>query len=660
MLKRFAFLAAGICSAATGYGKDVPDKVTFEEHVKPIFRQHCLNCHHQGDKKGGLALDTFGSVVEGGGSGEVVYDDGDLEGSRLWQLVSHADTPIMPPNQDKLPEPQLAIIKAWIEGGILENSGSKAKKKKANALAFVASTGGKPDGPAAMPESTPLATPVVTDRAAAITAIAASPWAPLVAIAGQQQIVMYHSDSGELLGILPFEEGIAQDLKFSRDGSYLIAGGGEHSLKGLVAIYNVKTGERVASVGDELDVVFGADANDAMSRVALGGPQKMLRIFDATNGEMLFDLKKHTDWIYSVAYSPDGILVASGDRSGGLCVWEADTGRLYLDLTGHKGAIHSLAWRDDSNVLASASEDGTVKLWEMEGGKALRTINAHGGGVTSVKFDHQGQLATSGADRRAKLWAADGKELKNLQHGGEPMLEVAITHDGKRLVYGNWAGEVFNTPVDDPNAMMPLAANPPATSQRLESAKTTLVSVQQKLEPVKAELNQALSGLEAAKKPLAELDQKIATLRQQAAESEAAAKAAEQAIAKINEQIPVASNQSRDLQDQMIALRVAVAADSTKAIALAEAEETLAAKLLESAKLRRQHAAQQQAVGEHRKKAADQVAQAEQLSTTRGPFEEAIQKAQAVVNAAQKNHDAVAAEAEEVQSKIDRLMASVN
>ncbi|OYP34473.1 c-type cytochrome domain-containing protein [Rhodopirellula sp. MGV] len=665
MLKRFALIAAGLASSASpsvmaADAKDVPEKVTFEEHVKPIFRQHCLNCHHQGDKKGGLALDTFGSVVEGGGSGEVVYDDGDLGGSRLWQLVSHQDTPVMPPNQDKLPEPQLAIIKAWIEGGILENSGSKVKKKKANALAFVASTGGKPDGPAAMPETTPLATPLVTERASAITAIASSPWAPLVAIAGQQQIVLYHSDTGELLGILPFEEGIAQDLKFSRDGAFLIAGGGEHSVQGIVAIFNVTTGERVATVGDELDTVFGADANDAMNRVALGGPQKMLRIFDATDGEKLFDIKKHTDWIYAVAYSPDGILVASGDRSGGLCVWEAETGRLYLDLTGHKGAIHSLAWRDDSNVLASASADGTVKLWEMEGGKNLRTINAHGGGVTSVKFDHQGQIATSGADARAKLWGGDGNEIKNFPQGGEAMLEVAISHDGKRLIYGNWNGEVFNTPIDDANATSKLAANPPATASRLENAKTSLVSVQQRLEPVKAQLDQALAGLEAAKKPLAELDQKIAELQRQSAESETAATTAEQSVAKIDQQLPALSGETRDMQDQVTALRVSLASDATKMVPLAESEERFAGKLLELAKLRRQRTTEFDSIAAHRDQAAKQKAEADQLATTRAPLQEQIQKAQQVVDAAKQSHDEIASEAAKVESKIERLMANLN
>ena len=42
------------------------------------------------------------------------------------------------------------------------------------------------------------------------------------------------------------------------------------------------------TVGDELDTVFGADINDNLSRIAMGGPQKIVRIFDTATGEVAF------------------------------------------------------------------------------------------------------------------------------------------------------------------------------------------------------------------------------------------------------------------------------------------------------------------------------------------------------------------------------------
>ncbi|MEX0977750.1 MAG: c-type cytochrome domain-containing protein, partial [Pirellulales bacterium] len=100
-----------------------PAKITYDEHVKPIFREHCFSCHNEDAKKSDLSLATFGSLTKGGASGAIV-EPGDPDSSRLWSLVAHLDEPKMPPKQDKLPEAKLDVIKKWIVGGALENNGS--------------------------------------------------------------------------------------------------------------------------------------------------------------------------------------------------------------------------------------------------------------------------------------------------------------------------------------------------------------------------------------------------------------------------------------------------------------------------------------------------------------------------------------------------------
>lgn len=647
--------------AADAKSTDEPAKVTFEDDVKPILRQHCLNCHSQSDKRGGLALDSYGAMMEGGGSGEIVYDDGDAETSRLWQLVNHDDTPVMPPSQPKLPDEQLQVIRSWIEGGILENSGSKAKAKKKNALAFVASTSGRPEGPPPMPEALPQRVPVVTERAAATTAIGASPWAPLVALAGQKQISLYHTETAELLGVLPFEEGIPQSLRFSRDGQYLVAGGGEHSVKGIAAVYSIKTGERVAQVGDELDTVFDADVNDNMSRIALGGPQRMLRIFDATDGTQLFDIKKHTDWIYSVAYSPDGVLIASGDRSGGLFVWEADTGRLYLDLAGHKGAIRSITWRDDSNVLASASEDGTVKLWDVNSGKAIRSINAGSGGVTAVQFDHKGQLVTAGKDRKVRLWDANGKQLTETPAASEAVLEVAITHDSSQMIYGDWTGSVRMAAVADPKKIQELAANPPPAKERIGVVEQTLASIKVKLTPLQEKRDTTLASLKAAEKAVADMDAKIKQHNEAIAKSQTdiAAKKAlrEQTVAAL----PAIVSKSRDAHDSVIASRVGLG-DSPDDAALMQAADLEASLAEQLSKIAQQRRLIVQTKKDEAALAGSLKTQQEALvamQAQRTEIEKAVQVARVAADQAEQSYAAVAGELSEVEKKRQLLAEAI-
>ncbi len=142
-------------------------------------------------------------------------------------------------------------------------------------------------------------------------------------------------------------------------------------------------------------------------------------------------------------------------------VWEAQSGREFHNLEGHKAGVTAVSFRSDSNVLASASEDGTIKLWGMEEGKTLRSFNAHSPGVTDLAFAHDGRLVSCGRDRLAKLWDASGKQLRAFEPMKEPVLKAAITHDGGRVVAGDWSGEIRVWTTADGKQAASLTGNPP-------------------------------------------------------------------------------------------------------------------------------------------------------------------------------------------------------
>ena len=133
-------------------GADAPaqpkPKVTFADQVAPIFRSRCNSCHNGDKQKGGLNLESFGGTMQGGGSGKVV-EANDPDSSHLLALVSHKDEPKMPPNAAKIPDVEIAVLRAWIEGGALETSGSVAVAKAKPKFEFKLdpSATGKPVGP---------------------------------------------------------------------------------------------------------------------------------------------------------------------------------------------------------------------------------------------------------------------------------------------------------------------------------------------------------------------------------------------------------------------------------------------------------------------------------------------------------------------------------
>ena len=218
-----------------------------------MFERRCSVCHNSDRREGDLDLTSFVNLMQGGGSGSVL-ESGDPSGSYLYGLVTHAESPEMPPSGNKIPKPEIDLIAAWINGGLLENSGSKAAKAKPKrSLALDAA-------PTTRPEITPTPfrmslEPAITPPVGSVLALAANPWAPVIAVSTPRQILLYRSDRLELAGVLPNETGVAQSLSFSRNGELLLASGGRAGESGSVLMYDARTGEMMDRLGQERDSI---------------------------------------------------------------------------------------------------------------------------------------------------------------------------------------------------------------------------------------------------------------------------------------------------------------------------------------------------------------------------------------------------------------------
>src|SRR5262249_29343645 len=163
----------------------------YEEHVLPILKDHCVACHNQDKSRGGLVVTNYTTLMAGGSSGEVVKP-GDADNSRLYLLVSHKQQPNMPPKSPMIAAERVETIRRWIMDGAPENAGSKVKivNKPKYDIALSSINKGKPEGPLPMPSAKVSLEPLTRSaRASALTALASSPWAPLVAVAGQKQVL---------------------------------------------------------------------------------------------------------------------------------------------------------------------------------------------------------------------------------------------------------------------------------------------------------------------------------------------------------------------------------------------------------------------------------------------------------------------------------------
>ena len=504
------------------------EKVTYDDHVRPIFADRCLSCHNPDKAKGGLDLTTYSSLMQGGSSGEIV-NAGEPDSSRLFRSVAHVEEPFMPPKADKLTDQRLKVMRDWIAGGLLENSGSKAKAgKPAFKMALAQPSTGKPEGPPPMPEHLVLAPAVTSQKPATPSDIISSPWAPLIALAVPRQVLLYNSNTLRLEGVLPFPEGNPSSLAFSRNGSLLVAGGGRGGKSGLVVGWMVKTGQRVFEIGSEFDAVLAADITADHKLIALGGPGRRIKIYSTSDGQEVANIKKHTDWVTSLAFSPDGILLATGDRNGGLYVWESETANPFYTLKAHTKSITAISWRADSNLVASASEDGSVRLWEMNGGKQVKNWNAHSGGVTDMAYAADGRIATCGRDRQAKVWDGNGIQKSVTKEFSDIPVSTCLSHDGNRFIAADWVGNVrvFNSA--DGKRIGDLVGNPPAIDTRIARALSMVQDREKELALARKHHSGKLSETIAAKEKLTGIRSQVSANSKQA---EAAKSAREQARA---------------------------------------------------------------------------------------------------------------------------------
>ena len=428
----------------------------FDEDVKPIFARYCFQCHSSGGMRAGLNLESFAGVLKGGGSGDVVMA-GRPAFSLLYKVVAHEGdgVPRMPLGGAKIPDTLIAIIRDWIQQGLLENGTSQPKGPLGPSLDYHPSDLNRPKGAPAMPESLPPVTAAEPARPHPVTALAASPWAPLLAVAGHERIYLYDLAKRVSAGELAFPEGVPYCLRFSRDGATLLAAGGRAVQSGKVVLFDVRTGNRIAVIGQEMDVVLAADVSSGGKLVALGGPSKVVKVFSVPDGKLLFQFTKHTDWITAMEFSPDGMKLATGDRAGGIFLWESATGSGLGALTEHQDAITSLSWRGDGQLLASASEDGQIIVWNVNDGFPLATIskahqpkaapNTYGvipGGVLAAQFTADGRIASVGRDCAIRIWSADGKARSASPPAEALLTKVAVSFDGKLAIAGDYQGQI--------------------------------------------------------------------------------------------------------------------------------------------------------------------------------------------------------------------------
>lgn len=261
----------------------------------------------------------------------------------------------------------------------------------------------------------------------------------------REQLLQAHLDAG------------LSALAVSPDGRTVATGG----FDGMLKLWDARTWERLAYdrrvAGAQTSLAFDPSGRFLavgsmdlhaevlkVDRAALdGGALKENSGFIDT--VMLRDDLERGFW--AIAWDPTGERIATGGNDATIRLWDRDTADPVATLPGHTAWVNDLLFTPDGE-LVSASDDGTIRVWTQEG-DTLATLLGHRSRVRDVALSVDGRYLASAGSDGVRLWdAATGEALGVIAQTDVAASAVAFDPDGRYLAYGDISGRLRVDPLD--------------------------------------------------------------------------------------------------------------------------------------------------------------------------------------------------------------------
>lgn len=215
-------------------------------------------------------------------------------------------------------------------------------------------------------------------------------------------------------------------------GDRVAAGGAEPQIH----VWNARTGdpERLLAghTGPIVGLVFSKDGR----RLVSGSADGSAILWDTADGRRALTLRANGEPLSAIALSASGEWVATADSTLGMRVWSTAGNTARFVARGHAKPITAVAFSPDDRYVASCAEDGSVRVVALEGGDTVRVFTGDGTACHALVFEPDGvKLRVAIADGSLRrLDVATGERNETTAPTGDAFLGCVQSADTRRFV----------------------------------------------------------------------------------------------------------------------------------------------------------------------------------------------------------------------------------
>lgn len=243
-------------------------------------------------------------------------------------------------------------------------------------------------------------------------------------------------------------------LCFTDDGQRFAAGGQGSGM--LAKAVLTSSGTKQGDINGPTATVTTIDIKPKPYRMAMGGEEHEINVFDGAPFKHVKTLRQHTSFVSRVAFSPSGKFLVSVSSDKSIVLYDSETLEMIKKIDqAHKKGILDVNWVDEVTI-ATSSSDNDVKQWNIVEGdlKETRSFNPNEDGKERVENQQLALISTSeqtltvSLSSNINIWnhsaLAEGQRTPTTVIQGHSNNLSALTNANGTLISSDQDGRIFS------------------------------------------------------------------------------------------------------------------------------------------------------------------------------------------------------------------------